>query len=284
MTRGPNLLSRTFARVVSVVALAGDGVRRVRYRRADLRRISAVEMVSDRPSLRDGFRWLPAVQVRGRSHVALMCSPNARVTYDVTLPSNATVAAWCTLGPETRGRKIGKVEFEIQVTTQDFESSTRRVVSPGASWFGRRWQALRVHTSEAGPARIVLTTRCADAATTERVGALWGSPRIEAPRSVADLLSVVRSKISTQNLRALWNSALPANDDRLYRLWMREHEPPRKALAAQRQWSLSRTRTFSLITFVADPAGWNYHQTAASVRAQSYPAWEWILVANRGLD
>ena len=43
--------------------------------------------------------------------------------------------------------------------------------------------------------------------------------------------------------------------------------------------SLSRARSFSLITFVAQPAGWSYKHTAATVQAQSYPGWEWLLVA-----
>jgi GT2 family glycosyltransferase len=279
LTLGQNQLSDTFARVASVVAWFGDAVRRIRYRRADLRRLAAVEMISERPSLRDGFRWLPAVRVRGRSHVALRCHPNARVTYDVTLPSDATVLAWCSLAPEAWGRRMADIEFEILVRTQGAESSTRRVVSPAASWRGRKWQALQVHSPEAGPARIVLTTRCADDSTTEGVGALWGSPRIEAPRSVAELVSVVGAKIAVRNLRGLWHSALPDTSNRLYRLWTRETEPSRKALAAQRQWSLSRTRCFSLITLVTQPASWSYHRTASTVQAQTYPGWEWILVA-----
>jgi GT2 family glycosyltransferase len=279
LTLGQNLLSDTFSHVASLVAQFGDAVRRVRYRRADLRRLSAAEMISDRPSLSEGFRWVPEVQVRGRSLAALRCHPNSRVTYDVTLPPNATVVAWCSLTPEAWSRRIGDVEFEIHLRSNGFESSTRRVVAPAASWLGRKWHPLRIQAKEAGSARIVLTTRCADAATTQGVGALWGSPRIEAPRSVAELVSVVREKIAARNLRGLWHSALPATTDRLYNLWMRETEPSRKALAAQREWSLSRGRSFTLITFVTQPAGWSYHHTAATVQAQSYPGWEWILVA-----
>jgi GT2 family glycosyltransferase len=279
LTLGQNQLSDTLARVASLVARFGDAVHRIRYRRADLRRLPAVEMISDCGSHSEGFRWVPEVRVRGRSHLALACHPNSRVTYDVTLPSDATVVAWCSLTPEAWSRQVGDIEFEIRVRTQNFDSSTRRVVSPAASWLGRKRHALRIRAPEAGSARIVLTTRCADAATARGVAALWGSPRIEAPRSVADLVSAVRSKASAQHLRGLWHSARPASSDRLYSLWMRETEPSRKALDAQRQWSLSRKRSFSLITLVTKPDGWSYHHTAATVQAQSYPGWEWILVA-----
>ena len=67
--------------------------------------------------------------------------------------------------------------------------------------------------------------------------------------------SALRSAISPRNIRGLWRSALRADGDRLYRLWVRETEPSRRVLNAQRQWSLGKTRTFSLITFVREPAG-----------------------------
>ena len=117
------------------------------------------------------------------------------------------------------------------------------------------------------------------AAAAGDVCALWGNPRIETPRSAVDLMSVLRSAISEHGLRGLWHKALPATSDRLYRLWVREHEPSSSALRAQRQWSQGRARVFSLITFVAQPAAWRHGRTAASVQRQSYPEWEWILVA-----
>ena len=65
----------------------------------------------------------------------------------------------------------------------------------------------------------------------------------------------------------------------LYSLWVRRSRPSRRALSAQRQWSRTHTKTLSLITFVAAPAGWPDARTTKSVLRQSYPNWEWILVA-----
>jgi GT2 family glycosyltransferase len=274
---GSNLLFRILTRFVSLVTVVGDGVRRVRYRRADLQRISPVEMISDRPSLREAFRWLPAVRLRGRAHVALRCDANSRVTYDVTLPSSATVVSSCTLASEAADQSSGGVEFEISVRTPGVESAARCLVSP--SRFGRRWRSLRVHTHTAGPARIVLTTRSSGNAPAADLGALWGTPRIEAPRSVAELWLALRSAMSLRNMRGLWHSAFRADADSLYKLWVREKEPSRRVLSAQRQSSLGKTRTFSLVTFVAEPADWSHRRTAASVLQQTYPGWEWLLVA-----
>jgi GT2 family glycosyltransferase len=279
LSPGPSPLSRILDRFFSLIASIADGARRARYRRAEFRRIAALEMVSDRAAGHEAFRWLPAVRVRGRRYAALTCGPNARVTYDVMLPPHATLLSWCSLSPEAWDRDFGSVEFEIHVRTESAEASARCLVGPGRQRFGPRWHALRVRSPEAGPARIVLTTRRADGGEGGGLCALWGSPRIETPRSPGDLMSVLRSAISARGLRGLWHQVLPATSDRLYRLWVREHELSSSALRAQRRWSQDRAQLFSLITFVARPAAWRHRRTAASVQRQSYPGWEWILVA-----
>jgi GT2 family glycosyltransferase len=206
-----------------------------------------------------------------------MCASNSQVIYDVTLPSGATVVSACALASEAAAPSSGGVEFEIHVRAAGSESGARCLVSP--SRFGRRWKTLRVHTQRAGPARIVLTTRSLGDATTVGSGGLWGTPRIEAPRSVNELWFALRSAIARRRIRGLWRGTFRADADSLYALWARETEPPRRVLHAQRQSSLGKTRTFSLITFVAEPADWSHDRTATSVLHQSYPVWEWLLVA-----
>ena len=272
-------LSRALDRLASFVSRTGAGVRRVRYRRANLQRMASAEMVSESPSPGDAFRWLPAVRVGLHSHEALVCDPNSRVTYNVTIPPSASVLSWCALATEDFTGSRGTVEFEIHVRTQRFESSARRLVKATTWRFGRRWHSLRIKVPEAGPARIVLSTRSANGALPHDVRVLWGNPGIEAPRSVTDLMLALRSAMAELGLRGLWYRALPANSDRLYRLWVRENEPSRSALDSQRQWSLGRTRSFTLITYVAEQTAWRPDRTEASLLQQSYPGWEWILVA-----
>jgi GT2 family glycosyltransferase len=274
LAHGP--IPRLLDRLASVFAILSNGVRRVRYRRADLRRLVAVEMVSDRPSLREAIQWRPPIRVGGRSHVALMCSPNSHAVYDVTLPERATVVSSCAVDPETWNRNGGSVEFEIYVRTQGLESSARRVLNPRRRR-DRRWKGLRVRAPEAGPARIVLSTKMVADGAAEGATALWGDPCIQAPRSVASFVSAVRATLSNWGVRGLWYRSLAKSD--LYPLWVRESTRSRRALRAERQWSLDRTQTFSLVTFIEDRAGWLGQRTAKSVLRQSYPHWEWILVA-----
>ncbi len=86
----------------------------------------------------------------------------------------------------------------------------------------------------------------------------------------------------SRTLRHLWHRALPPSQDRLYEMWTREHEPSKKTLRAQREWSRGRTRTISLISLADEGDGWMDLRTAASVHAQSYQGWEWIVVAPEG--
>jgi GT2 family glycosyltransferase len=75
----------------------------------------------------------------------------------------------------------------------------------------------------------------------------------------------------------VWNR----NDD-LYRLWVLENEPSRRALGDQRARSAASPRLFSLITFVTERESWDARGITASVFGQSHPGWEWILVAIEG--
>jgi GT2 family glycosyltransferase len=273
---GLTLFSQFLDRLASAFAVFSGAARHVRYRRADLRRLAAIEMVSDRPSLSEAIQWMPPVRVGGRSQVALMCCPNSRAAYDVTLPDDATVVSSCALAPEVRNRNAGGVEFEICVRTESCESSARRVLDPSRRR-DRRWIRLRVRAPEAGPARIVLSTRMVAGRAAEGATAFWGEPCVQAPRSAASFILALRATLTDWGVRGLWHRTLAKSD--LYPLWVRESTPSRRVLHEQRRWSLARAKTFSLITFIAEPAGWPGQRAARSLLRQSYPHWEWILVA-----
>ena len=256
------------------VARVGDLVHRIRYRRATLLRISPLQTLANDDEL---FTQEAEATLPCRPAVALTCPVRSSVAYQMTLPVNATVVAWCGLAEEVGARRAGGVVFEMIVRTQGAEASARLVVRAG-SRFGRRWRTLRVRAPGMGPARIVLTTKAVDSAA-DPVRGVWGNPSVEWPRSLADLLWVVRSAIAEQGLRGLWFGMRPVHGERLYRLWVREQLPSLGALRAQRRWSRDRPRVFTIITLVRDSATWQSSRTAASVEGQTYPGWEWILVA-----
>jgi GT2 family glycosyltransferase len=263
------MLSRLISSGVSVV----DLMRRVRYRRADLHRIAPSEMQSDPEGL--SFRWTSG----GRQpflDAVLICPANSRVVYDLTLPPGARVLAWCALEQEAAAR-AASVEFEILVQVGGSQWSTRRLVSQGhdASW--RRWRSLRLKVPTAGHARIILQTRATGGTIPDDVQVVWGGPRLEMPRALAQLGSELCAAISGRDVRRLWYLMAARSAHRLYALWVRKNEPSRRALRAQRDWAVDHSRQFTLITCVTDSEQTS-SGSAASVLAQTYPHWEWVLV------
>ena len=109
LTPALNLLSRSLDRVASIHAAFSEGLRRLRYRRADLRRLPAIDMSADRPRRHETCRWTKPVRLRGRSHFALVCTPDSHVAYDVTLPPDATIVSWLALAPEAGHRDASQV-------------------------------------------------------------------------------------------------------------------------------------------------------------------------------
>ncbi len=128
-----------------------------------------------------------------------------------------------------------------------------------------------------GPARLVLTVKRLDQDRTDD-RAWWGDPRVEAPRPLSDLLQWLMSSLSQRTLRGLWHRALPADSERLYTLWTREHQPSPRLLRVQQESSGDSARRFSLITYVSASPPWPSDATAAGVFGQSYPHWEWLVV------
>ena len=265
-------------RLVSIVASMRDVARRIGYNRADLRKVPPVEMISGHRSLREAFRWIPEVRIGRRSHAALICYPGSVVSYDVTLPTRARVLTWCAVAPEPHFAGAGAMEFEVRVLTADGESASRCLVDTASSRQGR-WHSIRVDAPADGPARIVFKTRTTgDSMSPQDVPLLWAEPRIEGRRSVSDLVRASRAAIGKLGLQGLWYRALPASGERLYRLWIRDHRPSAAQLRAEREWSLGRARTFSLISAFDGKDTDGLLRAVASLTDQTYQAWEAVVV------
>ncbi|HEY7285598.1 MAG TPA: hypothetical protein VH497_09155, partial [Vicinamibacterales bacterium] len=164
---------------------------------------------------------------------ALVAPADSQVTFDVMLPPDAIVSASCALSLEGEDRGPVSVEFEIRVRTERRESSGRCVVGVRKTGQGRRWQPLQVRVDEPGPARIVLIARRTQGESSDAVHGVWGDPRIESPRPLADFRSGLRSALAGRTVGDVWRRALPPDEERLYQLWVRAQEPSRAALQEQ---------------------------------------------------
>ena len=127
-------------------------------------------------------------------------------------------------------------------------------------------------------ARLVLTTSCRGVARSD-LRILWGDPSIRVRRSGSDLVTALQSTLRRRGARGFWVIVAGSdNAERLYALWVREHEPSAATLLEQRRRSEGSGQTLGLITFVDRSQGWKPDATIHSVLGQSYPNWEWIVV------
>lgn len=288
MTARPTL----FSAAVSLTGRTRDALRRVRLRRAELHRLAASELVADPPAPPDRFRWRADLQVDGRQAAVLECPPSSRVTYAVALPSQARATVWGGVTTPS-GQPVPHVELALRVAVNGAKVCERRVITAGGSGDGRpghldqgrsRWHHLSVRAPASGPALITLEARLPAGASADGSGAivLWRDPRIEAPRPVASWLRSLRSSVSGWTLIGLWDRLWPVvgDQDEEYARWVRRTAPSARTSWMERRWSASQTATFTLYTFVADPARWRPAATADSIRRQTYRRWEWLICAS----
>jgi GT2 family glycosyltransferase len=265
-----DLLTRALDRCAAVSGFAFDLLRHARYRRAELRRLPAV----DPPS--GSYEW-QNLPVRGREQPVLVGRPPLRVDYDVMLPEGAVVRSWCSLAPGSDGSTPAEAAFSIEVRTTGGVTSVRRVVR-GRS-LRRAWHLIEARVPASGPARITLGVAATPDHEQAVGGARWGNPRIESPRPFAELLARLPSAIGRSGSST---DASSGSDDprQAYALWVRVHRPSRRALRSQREWSRRQTRRLSLITCVADADSSQLSKAAAALQEQTYPHWEWLLVVS----
>ena len=266
-----NLLTRTIDSCAAVFGFACDLLSHARYRRAELRRLPAV----DPPS--GSYRMAEPVGPR-RGQPTLVGRPPLRVGYDVMLPEGAIVRSWCSLAPESDGSPPAETAFSIEVRTTGAVTSVRRVVR-GRS-LHREWHLLEARAPASGPARITLDVAATNESQQAPGGARWGNaPHRDATaiRRIAGAASgsdrpgrILRGSVKrilrpTPGLRSLGSRASAV--------------PPRAPIAAgMLAWAHAaavtlhlRRRRRQLATF----------QDGRGAARTDLSHWEWLLVVSR---
>ena len=184
-------------------------------------------------------------------------------------------------------------------------SSARRLISRPRPGYDSPWHALRLSGLDAGPVRLEFSTKPAGPDAVHDVCTVWGSPRIEWPRSLNNLFSTIRSTCVGNSLRWLWSawrrrSALPTLGARAAAIAASPAGSAEEALGSlgspgsQGSPGSEVTRFTGFTGFIGfirfvgrslwlrswRSRPWCPGRTAKSVLGQSYPAWEWILLAS----
>jgi GT2 family glycosyltransferase len=250
-----------------------DAWSRLRYRRAELRRLPPASVASAADAADQRALWSPDSRRQEGAPTILLMPAGACIEYRVTFPDHARVVAHCDVRIEPEAQKGAEIEFTIRVRFESSQVERSCVVTPADG--GR---ILSLPLQKAGPATIVLAARSVGAGPQRGLHARWDNPRIEWPRPARDLVTALGDAVRRGTVVILGRGNRATDAGRLYRAWVRENEPSKRTLRAQREDAAADRRLFTLITLLSDTAFSADSRTAESVFDQSYPHWEWLLV------
>ena len=259
--------------------------RHIRTERRRLYELQFASMWTSQPVLADAIRWQNPASITGGRRTALFAHPDSTVTWELTLPSHARVAAWAALLPNVWNLNTGGVRFSIEVTTPDgaLLRENAILVRPGTIETDRRWRrvVVRMRNDKKLDVRVTLRTTVPPGATPEYAWAVWGDPQIERDRSPLEMTRFVRSSLAEHGVAgALLGLRVDlkghAEDVLRYQRWVMKHTPDSQALAAlaTRIASLPLQPKISVLmpVYNTDPR-W-LRAAIDSVRAQIYANWE----------
>jgi GT2 family glycosyltransferase len=257
-----------------LIPLVNDAWTRLRYRRAELRRITPTRPLSD--ALIEPPRWIAPEQAPDGPASILVTPLNGSVTYQLTLPADGRMVARCSLGSP----QVGDVEFTIEVSVGEHRLSRSCRVSPGG-----RSRTVRVDVAAGGTATIVLSARpvSSSATATPAIQARWHNPRVEWRRPIDQLAAALVSAARGRTVMSLGQDGATIDDDRRYRLWVAQQTPSARTLKRQRALGSHQSRLFTLIVLVPDSGPARGSRTLDSLLAQSYRHWEAVVVTS-GVD
>jgi GT2 family glycosyltransferase len=206
----------------------------------------------------------------------LKCVADSQVAYSLQVPVDSRFVAWCAVAADGRDSDVS-VEFSISIEAGGVRRTNALIVRRPRGRTRSPWRRLRVTTPEAGPARLTLKVRSLDFNTSPVYG-LWHRPRVQWWRRFSELIATARRVAGESGIRGLYYRASNGDGNGPVELWLRAHQPSRRALQQQRRETVAATRLFTLVTLVDDAQKWNPRYTAASIRRQTYPMWEWVVV------
>jgi len=245
---------------------------------------------TDQPHPGDAIRWLPPARISGQTEHALLMHPTSGVAYRLLPPPGARVVAYCSLLPVVWADNHGGATFEVTVESPDGAVLSRQALSvnPGDRFVDRRWHRLEAGVPEgwSGDVVIRLATRLPAGVSPARAWAVWGEPRLEWPRTGAEMwqsIVVLKRRLQQSGLAGTLRHirGVQASDEHasLYRQWISLNTPGADALAkmAAQVDSFAYRPRISVLTPVYNTDPHWLRACIKSVVEQVYPDWELCL-------
>ena len=236
------------------------------------------------------IRWIGPINLRHRSLEALLCHAPAGVEYKVVVPDGSRFVCACAVSPQVWQERPPRVEFTITVhvpAANGWRNEVSISLDPGTTWTDRRWHPVSIDlpSNNGTPLEVVVTlsTRVAAGAGIENAWALFGEPRVEWPRSTAEVrrsIATFAGRIRSSGLRSslelLTAAGITTPDAEAYPRWVARHTRGDADLAvvAAEVAALPYQPLISVIVPVYNTDPQWLRACIESVRRQAYANWE----------
>ena len=294
LARGAGRLAVSALRLLSTVArraldaprirLIRRGCARAYLNRVPLRRFQTVRQETSGHRSEEAIRWLGPLRIDGVDRDALLCVPSSSVEFRVAGWSGGHLVAWCSLMPEAWAKNSGGVDFRLAVrpSAGAFERTLR--VRPGRFWRVPRWYRLQVPLPAAeSDLHVTLSTAVPPGGESAYAFAVWGDPRLERRRPVAEVwrafYGTVRLLGLARTVRRLSHLGTLTDDGATYERWVAANTPTGRDLRAMQEdiAALSVRPRISIITPVYNTNPQWLRACIDSVRRQVYSDWQLCL-------
>ncbi|MCX6546017.1 MAG: glycosyltransferase [Acidobacteria bacterium] len=245
---------------------------------------------TDQPHAGDAIRWLPPVRISHQTRHALFMHPTSAVSFRFAPQAGSRVIADCGLLPIVWANNRGGVVFalDVEVPSLDWRTTRSLRINPGERFADRRWRRVAVQLPPGALPEVVVgfATTLPAGVSGANAWAVWGEPRIEWRRTLADRWRSIRAfgvRIRRSGLIGTLRQIrdLQSADEHTarYRRWIAINTPMETDLAqmAAAVAGFGIRPRISVITPVYNTDPRWLRACVESVRGQVYPDWELCL-------
>ncbi|CAN5634216.1 hypothetical protein BH23ACI1_BH23ACI1_24990 [soil metagenome] len=270
-------------------------------RRAQLLRIVPFsKRWTDAGSEADAVRWIGPVRIRHEAWEALFCHPNSGVEFRLTAMPGAPFVCGCAIAPQVWRERPAAVDFEVTISDAagKWTRTTHARLDVTARMTDRHWRPLRIDLPEGmdpnGEEVVVsLSTSLPPGSRTDHTWALFGEPRFEWRRPIADVRRSIgvfarraRANGLRDALRLAQGAAAPDQEAERYARWVAANTPSPSELERLKAAAdaLPCQPLISVVTPVYNTEPKWLRACIESVRNQVYPHWEMCLCDDASTD
>ena len=261
-------------------------------RASPLRLLAPVRSWTDRGDATEAVRWIGALAIRHKRQEALLCHPNSGVEFRLNAMPGSQFVTDVGVSPRMWRERPSPIEFTIEIRSLSGEwtRTARRTIDVTRRVTDRRWHRLRIDMPAevdryGQDVAVTLSAVVPSAASTDGAWAVFGEPRMERRRAVAEVRRSVAGFLSRARRAGLVSALRVAHDASAgqeaerYAKWCSSTSPTAADLErmAEEARGLPFQPRIDIVTPVYNTDPKWLRACIESVRAQVYPHWRLCL-------